>query len=113
MAQYILLIKLTSEGKERLAHDPDAFVRAHDEVEFDEVQALGMYGVLGRYDIVTMVEAEDNEAAARYSLLLSVRIGAHIETLPAVPLTSLERGNRWGEPIDEESVRMSPPRSEP
>jgi uncharacterized protein with GYD domain len=113
MAQYILLIKLTPEGRARLAEDADAFVRAHDEVEFEGVNALGMYGVLGAYDIVTMVEAEDNEAAARYSLLLGVRVGAHIETLPAIPLTSLEGRDPWGLPLDEESVELQPPRSEP
>ena len=113
MAHYILLMKLTSEGRARLADDADAVVRAHDEVDSREVTGLGMYGVLGAYDIVTIIEAENNEAAARYSLLLGLKIGARIETLPAVPLTSFEPLDPWGSPADEENVRLRMPRSEP
>ena len=53
MAHYILLMKLTSEGRARMADDPDDIVRAHSEIDAKEVTGLGMYGVLGAYDIIT------------------------------------------------------------
>ena len=113
MAQYILLMKLTPEGQARLAEDPDSIVRAHDEMDTPEVHGLGLYGVLGAYDIVGIVEAEDNDAAARYSLRLGVKVGASIETLPAVPMTTFEGRDPWGFPLDEESVELGTPRTEP
>jgi uncharacterized protein with GYD domain len=113
MAHYILLMKLTTEGRAKLAEDADSVVRAHDEVDSRDVTGLGMYGVLGAYDIVTIIEAEDNEAAARYSLRLGLKVGARIETLPAVPLTSFEPSDFWGTPAGEESVEMGLPRTEP
>ena len=47
---------------------------------------LGVYGVLGEYDFVSIVEADDNQSIARFSLELGVRIGLHIETLPAIAI---------------------------
>ena len=90
VAHYILLMTLSPEGQALLMENPEAAVRAHAEVEADEVTGLGMYAVLGQYDIVVIIEAPDNEAAARYSLQLGVKTGAHIETLPAVPLATLD-----------------------
>lgn len=113
MAHYILLMKLTPEGREKFAEDPDAVVRAHDEMDSTDVHGLGLYGVLGAYDIVGIVEAEDNEAAARYSLLLGVKMGAHIETLPAVALTTFEGRDPWGIPVTERSVELGTPQREP
>ncbi len=90
MANYILLMTLTENGKRALLEDPNAVVTAHSEVDAAEVTGLGMYAVLGGYDVVGIIEAPDNEAAARYSLQLGVRIGAQIQTLPALPLSMLE-----------------------
>ena len=47
---------------------------------------MGLYGVLGEYDFVTLIEAPDNEAAARFSLEFGVRVGVHVPTLPAIPI---------------------------
>ena len=88
-------------------------MRAHDELDSPDVTGLGLYGVLGAYDIVGIVEADDNESAARYSLQLGVKIGASIETLPAVPMTTFEGRDPWGFPVDEESVELGSPRTEP
>jgi hypothetical protein len=57
---------------------------------------MGLYGVLGRYDFISMLEAEDNEAVARFSLEFGVRAGAHIETLPAVPISRFEHHDPRG-----------------
>ena len=90
MANYILLMTLSENGKKDLLDDPNTVVTAHSEMDAAEVTGLGMYAVLGQYDVVGIIEAPDNEAAARYSLQLGVRIGAHIETMPAIPLAMLE-----------------------
>ncbi len=61
-----------------------------------------LYGVLGDYDFVTILEAPDNEAAARFSLELGAESGAHIQTLPAVPIGSFEpRGGEVDSPAQE------------
>ena len=113
MAHYILLMKLSPAGREGLLNDADVLVRAHAEVDADEVTGLGLYAVLGAYDIVGIIEAPSNEAAARYSLQLGVMVGASIETLPAVPLTMLEGREGDIDPFLLEGAEFGGPDEEP
>ena len=97
MAHYILLMTLTPEGREKALADPESIVRAGQETSVSGVQGLGLYGVLGPYDFVGIVEAPDNDAAARYSMQLGVKAMVHITTLPAVPVSLLQEQGRGGE----------------
>ncbi|MEE8337181.1 MAG: GYD domain-containing protein [Dehalococcoidia bacterium] len=87
MATYILLLTLESEGRERMLDDPESLLRAEGEIAVPGVQLMGLYGVLGDYDFVSLVEAPDNDTIARFSLELGVKAGAHVTTLPAIPIT--------------------------
>lgn len=91
MATYILLLTLYPEGRERILDNPNLLLEAEDAIDVDDVACLGIYGVLGQYDFVALLEAPDNEAVARFSLELGVRAGVHVETLPAVPIALLDR----------------------
>ena len=90
MPTYILLLTLTPEGREKMVADSASVRRAGTAVGGPDIQVLGLYGVLGDYDFVSIVEAPDNEAMARFSLELGVRAGVHIATLPAIPISRLE-----------------------
>lgn len=95
MATYILLLTLTPEGRQRMLDDGESLLRAEGAISVPGIQLMGLYGVLGDYDFVSLVEADDNEAVARFSLELGVRAGAHIMTLPAVPIARFaDRGSR-------------------
>ncbi|MBI4202668.1 MAG: GYD domain-containing protein [Chloroflexi bacterium] len=90
MPIYIQLLTLTQEGKERMVKNPASLLLALADIHVPGVQPLGQYAVLGEYDYVSIVDARDNEAIALFSLHLGVRVGAHIATLPTVPLGRLE-----------------------
>ena len=90
MTTYIQLLRLTPEGRERALQDSQSVRRAQRDIAIDGVSELGLYGVLGDYDFVNIVEAPDNEAVARFSLELGVRAGVYITTLPAIPIGRLE-----------------------
>ena len=94
MATYVLLLTMTPEGREAMVKDGQNLLKAADATRVEGVQWLGLYGVLGRYDFVSILDAPDNQAAARFSLELGVRAGAHIETLPAVPIGLLDTQSR-------------------
>ena len=85
MARYILLMTLTPEGRERMAADPERVLRAGSEVRTADTRMLGLYGVLGNYDFVAIIESSDNAAIARFSLDMGVAAGVHITTLPRCP----------------------------
>ena len=90
MATYVLLLTLTPDGRERAAGDPHSLAEAESQVNVPGVEMLGLYGVLGEYDFVSIVEADDNETVARFSLELGVAAGVHVETMPAIPISRLE-----------------------
>ena len=91
MSTYVLLMSLTSEGRERMLENPDSVLTAQAKIRIPQTQMLGLYAVLGEYDFMGIVEAPDNESAARFSMALGVSAGVHIRTLPAIPISRLEQ----------------------
>lgn len=86
MSLYFLLGTLTATGQQRVHVNRDMFSESTRSIQVNGAEILGQYAVLGRYDFVMMVEADDNDAVARLSLELGVRVGLHIETLPAIAI---------------------------
>ena len=107
MAQYILLLTLLPDGREAMVANPRHLIQAANQTEINGVTWLGLYAVLGRYDFVSILDAPDNESAARFSLELGHRAGAHIETMPAVPIGTLGHSGREG--VGTEPERMVHP----
>ena len=90
MATYIQLLTFTPEGRAKALEDPESVLRVQEQIDDPDVRILGLYGVLGEFDLVAVVDAPDNEAVARFSIQIGVRAGVHITTLPAVPVARLE-----------------------
>ena len=84
MAIYFLLGTLTNEGQRMLHSNPDLVSDTAATLEVEGAKILGQYAVLGHYDFITMVLADENEAVARLSAEFGVRAGLHFETLSAV-----------------------------
>lgn len=84
MALYFLLGTLTNDGQRMLHGNPNLVLETSRNIQVDGAEILGQYAVLGRYDYVMMVRADDNDEVARMSLELGMGIGLHIETLPAI-----------------------------
>jgi uncharacterized protein with GYD domain len=93
MPLYFLLGTLTEHGQRMLRNNPELLINAVRDCDCEGAEILGQYAVLGRYDCVMLAEAHDNEAAAKISLELGVRIGLHVETLPAIALGLLGEDN--------------------
>ena len=110
MATFIQLLTLTPEGRVSMLQDPaPVILRSQEAIRVPGVVVLGLYGVLGEYDFVNIVEAPDNESVARFSLELGVRAGAHITTLPAIPISRLEQAGHAEAGDLEEERTLSPP----
>jgi len=106
---YILLLTLTNEGRTKMAEDADSVLRAESAIRVFGVQTLGLYGVLGPYDFVGIIEAPDNEAAGRFSIQLGARAGVHVVTMPTLPIARLERREHAGGPELETGFRLPRP----
>jgi uncharacterized protein with GYD domain len=109
MATYILLFKLTPEGRVKTLQDPDNVLREESSISIPDAHLLGLYGVLGDYDFVGILEAPNNESVARFSLELGVKVGAHITSMPAIPIGRLEGATRHDPLAVEAGVGLVPP----
>ena len=109
MSLYFLLGTLSSEGQHLVYDDADLFLKATNSIKVEGATVLGRYGVLGRYDYVIMVDAQDNETVARMSVELGIRTGIHIETLPAIAIGFMADQNPDDPKEEPESVRMTQP----
>ena len=99
MSTYILMLTLTQDGRKQMMDDPQSLLTAQGSVNEPRIQTLGLYGVLGDYDFVSIIEAPDNECVARFSVELGFRAGAHVATMPAIPIS------RLADPNFEETLR--------
>lgn len=89
MARYILLSRLTTEGRETLKKRPERIREVNREIEAFGVKVLEQYAVLGPYDFVNVVEAPDNDAIFRVSVELGSRGTIEIMSMPATPVDKL------------------------
>ena len=86
MPTYILLSKLTSEGRKTIKEKPDRIKEVNKEIEAFGAKVLQQYSVLGQYDFVNIVEAPNNEAITRVSIELGSRGTVKITSMPATQI---------------------------
>jgi len=89
MALYVMLTRLTDQGARTIKQHPEHILEVNTELSEMGVKVLHQWAVLGRYDFVNIVEAEDDAAVARASLELGARGSIRIETLAAMPAEDL------------------------
>jgi len=89
MGIYILLSKLTPEGRKTLKERPHRIKEVDKELEKRGVKVLDQFATLGQYDFVNIVDAPDNETIGEVSIDLCARGTVDIITLPAIPVDSL------------------------
>ena len=84
MATFIMLSKLTDEGRKTLKERPQRLAQVNKEIETMGGRVTAQYAVLGSYDFVNVVEAASNEVIARISVELGARGTIEVTTLPAM-----------------------------
>ena len=88
MATYLMLSKLTDEGRKTLKERPERLQEVNKEVEDMGGRITAQYAVLGGYDFVNIVEAPSNEVIARISVELCSRGTVEIATFPAMSVSA-------------------------
>ena len=88
MPIYILLSKLTTEGRRTIKAKPERIKEVNHEIETFGAKVLEQYAVIGPYDFVNIVEAPNNEAITKVSIELGSRGTVQITTLPALSIDS-------------------------
>ena len=86
MPIYILLSKLTTEGRRTIKAKPERIKEVNREIEAFGAKVLEQYSVLGPYDFVNIVEAPSNEAITKVSIELGSRGTVEITSMPATSI---------------------------
>ncbi len=92
MAVYIMLTTLTDEGRKTLKSKPARIKEVNKEVEAMGGKILSQYAVLGPYDFINIIEAENNTAISKIAVELGSRGTLHTQTLAALSVDELIAG---------------------
>lgn len=88
MSTYILLSKLTPDGRKTIKERPGRIKEVDKELEKMGVKVIEQYATLGLYDFINIVDAPDNETISKVSVDLCSRGTVEIMTLAAIPIDS-------------------------
>lgn len=91
MPIFVMLTKLTGEGRHTVKKHPERIEEMIREVESMGVKVIAQYVLLGPYDFLNIVEAPDNETISRASVECGARGAIKIMTMPAITVDQLVR----------------------
>lgn len=86
MPTYIMMSRLTNEGRKTIKDNPERIKEVDKEIEKMGAKVLAQYATLGMFDFINILEAPDNETIARVSTELGARGTIDIMTLSAIPI---------------------------
>jgi len=89
MPEYIVLSRLTAEGRKTLKTNPARLREVNKEIEKMGAKVKQQYALLGKYDFMTVLEAPSNEAVTKVMVELGSRGTLETVTLPAIPVENL------------------------
>ncbi len=87
MPRYVVLSTLTDEGRKTIKDNPKRIMEVNRELVKMGIKVKDQYAVLGPYDFVSIVEAEDNDAIMKMSVELGARGSVQLLTLAAIPVS--------------------------
>jgi len=86
MPKYILLSRLTAEGRKTIKEKPERIKEVNKEIQAFGAKVLQQYSVVGPYDFVNIVEAPNEEVITMVSIELGSRGTIDIMSMPAIPI---------------------------
>ena len=85
MPTYIVLTNYTQQGIANIKEGPGRLDAAKEAVKAMGGEFKGFYLTMGRYDLVSIIEAPDDESVAKLALVIGSQGAIRTETLRAFP----------------------------
>jgi uncharacterized protein with GYD domain len=89
MPFYISLIKWTDQGRSKASSLPDRVAEVDKRIESLGGKSVGNWFTMGRFDQIAVVEAPDDETAAKMLVIVAERGNASTETLRAFTMDEM------------------------
>jgi uncharacterized protein with GYD domain len=83
MKTYIALLNWTQKGIQEFRESPSRVEKARELIERNGGKMKSFYMTMGRYDMVSVIEAPDDATYAKFMLVLASKGGVRTETLSA------------------------------
>ncbi|KXB09594.1 GYD domain superfamily [candidate division MSBL1 archaeon SCGC-AAA833K04] len=89
MPTYVVLSRLTSEGRKTIKTNPDRIKEVNKELEEMGAEIVDQYAVFGGYDFVNILKVSDIQTMAKISVEMGSRGSVQLETLRALKIDEL------------------------
>ena len=86
MAKYIIISNLTDEGAQTLKKNPGRVKEVNAELRDMGVKVLDQYAVLGNFDFLSIVEADEEATVTRAIVEILSRGSIKTATYKAIPI---------------------------
>ncbi|PWB54256.1 MAG: GYD domain superfamily [Candidatus Methanoperedenaceae archaeon] len=86
MSRYIIISNLTDEGAKTLKKNAGRIKEVNSELKSMGVNVIDQYAVLGNFDFVTIVEAEDDIMVMKAVIAIDSRGSIKTATYKAIPI---------------------------
>jgi uncharacterized protein with GYD domain len=91
MPLYVMLTKLSSDGRKTVMNNPNRVFEVNKEVEEMGAKVVAQYALLGNYDFINILEAQSNEVIARVAAQLGSRGTMEPLTMAAISIKDYVR----------------------
>jgi len=86
MGVYIILSNLTVEGRKTIKKSPKRILEVNEELLRMGIKVNEQYALLGQYDFLSIIEADDPEQVMKMTVELGSRGTVRMTSLAALPL---------------------------
>jgi len=86
MSKYVIFSRLTDEGARTLKKNPDRIKEVNKELEEIGIKVLEQFFLLGEFDFLNIVEADNETAISRAVVEMASRGSVRTETFMAIPI---------------------------
>jgi uncharacterized protein with GYD domain len=91
MPTYVSLINFTQQGIQSIKELPARVEKGREDMRKQGIEMKSWHLTMGQYDIVAVIEAPSDEAAATFALSLGAMGNARTQTMRAFSLEDLGR----------------------
>ena len=84
MGTYVMLTRLTDEGRKTLQKNPERILEVNKEVEKIGIKVIHQFVSLGEFDFVNIIEAKSMDDVMRVAVELGARGTLETHTMPVM-----------------------------
>lgn len=89
MPTYVVLSRLTDEGRKTLKKNPTRIEEVNEDMKEMGADVVAQYALFGEYDFVNIIEVADAGTMARISVEIGSRGSVKLETFRAMSIEEL------------------------